>query len=147
MFFAAPTLEDFNEISPHLDVRVSARARRMALRLDPKTRRINLVIPKRASLRKAYEFAHDHKEWIAHKIFSLPSPIPFADGEKLPLLDRTVTIRVVPSNSRITRIAFEEDTLCVQTRLDDPSPRIARFLREHAFQELRPPRRRQSGAP
>jgi predicted metal-dependent hydrolase len=137
MFFTTPTPEDFSKISPHLDVRVSPRARRMALRLDPKTRRVRLVIPKRASLRKAYEFAKDHREWIDSKVFGLPHPIPFVHGEKIPLLDRTITIEVIPSSSRLTRIAFEGDRLAVSSNLDDPSPRITRFLKNHAAKELR----------
>ena len=54
----------FAEISPRLKLSVSERAKRMALRLDPQNRLVHLVVPKRASMRTAYLFAEQNKEWI-----------------------------------------------------------------------------------
>lgn len=58
---ASPVLDpyaaDLAAIHPSLRMRVSARAKRLALRLDAKTGLIHLVMPKRASLKSALAFA------------------------------------------------------------------------------------------
>jgi predicted metal-dependent hydrolase len=127
---------DFSNISEHLELRVSARARRMALRVVSHDRKVHLVIPLRASLRKAYEFAYAHQDWINEKIAGIPAPIPFADGVAIPVFDRVYQIKIIPALSRITTIDFEAESLRVDTRLENPSPRIERFLKAHAATEL-----------
>lgn len=127
---------DFSSISEHLAVRVSSRARRMALRVDSHARKVHLVIPPRASLRKAYEFAYAHQEWITQKIANIPTPIPFADGTILPVFDTVYRIQIVPALSRVTALSFEEGVLRVETRLENPAPRLERFLKAHATSEL-----------
>ena len=59
---------DLNEISPHLRLKVSPRARRMALRLDSHARVVQLVVPKRANLHRAFDFARHNQAWIEHHI-------------------------------------------------------------------------------
>ena len=54
----------FEDISPDLHLKVNPRAKRMALRVDSRNYKVNLVIPKRASMRGAYHFALEHKHWI-----------------------------------------------------------------------------------
>lgn len=127
---------DFSRISEHLNVRVSSRARQMALRVDSRARQVHLVLPLRASLRKAYEFAYAHQEWIQQKIAGIPAALPFTDGAILPIFDTMYEIQVIPSLSRITTIDFEEEVLRVHTSLEDPTPRIGRFLKAHAATEL-----------
>lgn len=123
---------DFSAISPHLNVRMSAKARRLALRLDAHAGRVDLVIPNRASLRKAYEFAELNRDWIMDKIGALPVPVPFVDGQALPVLGEQCVIRIEHSARKTTDLSFEGQNLLVRTGLDDPSPRITRFLRQQA---------------
>ena len=70
----------FTDISPDLNLKINPRAKRLALRLDPKKRVVNLVVPKRGSMRDAYMFALEHKYWIREKLAELPAPISFTDG-------------------------------------------------------------------
>ena len=78
----------FAEISPRLKLNLSDRAKRLALRLDPHNRVMHLVVPKRSSMRTAYLFAEQHKDWIREKLRDLPKPVPFRDGEVLPIMGR-----------------------------------------------------------
>jgi hypothetical protein len=118
------------EISPYLRLRISTRARRMALRLDPGERAINLVVPKRANMRAAYKFAEDHKEWINRKIIELPAPVPFEEGIILPIkgIDHKVKVNH-DFNLRRTYIELKNNNIIVSTNQTEPAPRIKRYLR------------------
>jgi len=127
----------FAEISPRLKLSVSERAKRMALRLDPKSRTVQLVVPKRASMRTAYLFAEANKEWIREKLRELPKQVPFRDGEILPLLgrDRRIVVLYNPA-LKTTDIVLKKDELIVMTNKPDPSSRIRRYLIELARAKL-----------
>jgi predicted metal-dependent hydrolase len=127
----------FAEISPRLKLSVSERAKRMALRLDPRSRTIQLVVPKRASIRTAYLFAEQNKDWIREKLRDLPKQIPFRDGETVPVLgrDRKIIICYNPA-LKSTDIQLKKDEIIVLTNKADPAVRIKRFLMELAREKL-----------
>lgn len=127
----------FAEISPRLKLSISERAKRMALRLDPRNRLVHLVVPKRANMRTAYLFAEQNKEWIREKLRDLPKQIPFRDGEVLPILGRDRKIIVLYNAAlKTTEIVLKKDELLVLTNKVDPSVRIKRFLMDLAKQKL-----------
>lgn len=128
---------DFSTISPHLNVRISPKAKRLALRLDPHAGCINLVIPRKASLRKAYEFAESNQTWIHDKISGLPQPVPFEHGQTIPFMGKPLTIEILKTDKKYTEINMLDGKIEVLTKLNDPSSRIARFLRSHAEKELK----------
>lgn len=132
-----PFQTDLEAIHPALQLRVSGRAKRMALRLDPATGRINLVVPKRASLKKAIEFARSYSDWINKHASNQPKGIPFHHGTVLPLLgrDRTIIVTHDPDR-RSTSITLTDDALLVVTNQDDPALRIERFLKRLARDEI-----------
>ncbi len=127
----------FAEISPRLKLSISDRAKRMALRLDPKNRLIHLVVPKRGSVRTAYLFAEQNKDWIREKIRNLPRQVPFKNGEVLPILGRDRTIIVLYNPAlKMTEIQLKKDELLVLTNKPDPSARIKRYLIDLAKEKL-----------
>lgn len=127
----------FAEISPRLKLSVSERAKRMALRLDPRSRTVQLVVPKRANLRTAYLFAEQNKEWIREKLRDLPRQVPFKDGEILPIFGRDRMIIVLYNPAlKGTEIILKKDELLVMTNKADPSVRIRRFLQDLAREKL-----------
>lgn len=127
----------FAEISPRLKLSVSERAKRMALRLDPRNRIVHLVVPKRANMKTAYLFAEQNKEWIREKLRDLPRQVPFRDGEILPILGRDRKIIVLYNAAlKATEIQLKKDELLVLTNKTDPSVRIKRFLIDLAKQKL-----------
>lgn len=128
---------NLSRINPHLELKVSKRARRMALRLDTQRRVINLVVPHRTSLSKAFDFARTHKDWIIEKLATLPAPVPFVRGAVVPVLglDRRISVRYRP-DARTTDISLTRHKILVVTNKEDPSARIARFLREKAREKI-----------
>lgn len=128
---------DFSTISPHLNVKISPKAKRLALRLDAHAGCINLVIPKRASIKSAYAFAESNQSWIEDKMNNLPRPIPFTHGQIIPVMGKNRTINIIASDKKYTEINILEDIIEVRTQLDDPSARIQRALRLYAEKELK----------
>jgi predicted metal-dependent hydrolase len=127
----------FSDISPRLNLNISDRAKRLALRLDPHKRVMHLVVPKRSSLRAAFLFAEQHKDWIREKIRDLPHEVPFEDGQILPILGRDRRIIVLYNEAlKTTDIQLKKDELLVLTNKPDPSVRIRRFLMEYAREKL-----------
>lgn len=115
---------------PSVTVRVSAKARRVALRLDPARRLVHLIVPRRMSLTRALEFAHRNSGWIERSLARLPDSVSFDHGVCLPLLGRERTIRIVAAPGvRATHIALADSELCVRTGQPEPGHRIHRFLK------------------
>jgi predicted metal-dependent hydrolase len=132
-------MDIFREISPHLNAKISPRAKRLALRLDTRKRCMNLVIPKRVSLRAAYQFAFSHRDWIDDKLKLLPETIPYKDGVMLSLAGHDVTIRMIKdSDFKITKIELKNNELIIRTKLDDISPRLTRYLKDLAYKLFLP---------
>ena len=129
--------ETLARISPHLKVRVSRRARRVALRLDNGSRNISLVVPVRYNMKKAEEFALEHREWIRQKIAELPQPIALKHGAVIPVLgrDREINITYDPA-LKTTTIRLTRNEIKVKTNQRNPSSRIVRFLKQEARDTL-----------
>jgi predicted metal-dependent hydrolase len=73
------------KLPPGVQLRLSATARRVSLRVDAPKGVILLVVPKRVSLARAADFAEKNRLWIGRKLASLPAPVPFADGAEIPV--------------------------------------------------------------
>ncbi|WP_189047500.1 M48 family metallopeptidase [Aliidongia dinghuensis] len=67
-------------------MRVSPRARRMALRLHPAVDSVELVLPAGASLAVALGFLDGKRGWIAAQVARMPPRLPFVDGATIPVL-------------------------------------------------------------
>lgn len=117
----------------YINVKHSVRARRVALRLDTKARRFDLIVPKWMSLHAAQDFAIDHDKWMQEKLAELPGGRPFAHGEEIPVLGRLRRITIEKHAKKKTDITLEDTVLRVCTHMDDPSVRIQRYLKEMAL--------------
>jgi len=119
-----------NEWARALRVTRSPNARRIALRVDPARGDICLVIPRRASEKKAWAFAQSNIAWIEQQMAKLQmqKPVPFTHGTIIPILGIDREIRIVPGTSRITDITLEDDALIVRTRRADPATNIRQYL-------------------
>ena len=67
-----------------LDIVRKSRARRMKLSVDPRSGRVRLVLPVRASLAAALDWAEAHQGWIARQRARLPRPWPVEPGMIVP---------------------------------------------------------------
>ena len=120
-------------IEDMVTVKRSKRAKRVALRLDPIERVINLVIPQRMSLKKAYFFAREHEEWVRETLENLAPAVPFIHDMTLPIFGDTVTLDIHHNpEAKRTTLKQYDDMLMVKTYQDDPTNRITTHLRKLA---------------
>ena len=86
-----------------LNLRRSARARHILIRIDESSGGVELVLPRRASVRDGLAFAHARADWIEARLEGLPPAIPFRHGTVLPLLGEPVTLTRPVNGAKRTR--------------------------------------------
>lgn len=130
----------------YVRIKRSKRARRTTLRFNPAARVFDLVVPHHIALKKALKFAGKHDSWMRRKLAALPAPIPFENGQALPILDVDHSIVILHSNElKRTVIDRRDQMLRVKTNLQDPAPRIRRYLKRLARRELETLAREKAG--
>jgi len=121
------------EFPDYIAVKPSKRARKLALRLDTQKRVMNLVIPRGISQRRALRFVNQHHDWITEKLAELPMPVSLAHGVEIPVLGQLRSINISYDRTlRKTDISLENKEIIIKTNLDDPAPRLKRFLKAKA---------------
>jgi predicted metal-dependent hydrolase len=74
------------DLGAPLSIRVSARARRIALRIDAAERRVELVLPRGVPASHGLRFLATKRGWVASRLRGLRPPVPFVEGAIIPLL-------------------------------------------------------------
>lgn len=69
-----------------VSIRVSLRARRIALRIDAAERKVELVLPPGVPRSHGLRFLAAKQGWIAARLAALPQPVRFAEGVIVPVL-------------------------------------------------------------
>jgi predicted metal-dependent hydrolase len=69
-----------------VSIRVSPRARRIALRIDAAERKVELVLPPGVPQSHGLRFLATKRAWIAARLAALPQPVRFAEGVIVPVL-------------------------------------------------------------
>jgi predicted metal-dependent hydrolase len=69
-----------------VSIRVSPRARRIALRINAAERKVELVLPPGVPQSHGLRFLATKQEWIAARLAALPQPARFAEGVIVPVL-------------------------------------------------------------
>ncbi len=114
-------------------IKRSKKAKRLALRLDPAERIMNLVVPQKVSIEKAYFFAMEHEEWVRETLNKLPAPIAFTNGTTLPIFGDRITLDIrIDKSLKRTYLRQYDDILCVRTYQSDPTNRIVTHLKKIA---------------
>lgn len=111
-------------------LRISARARRMRLSVDPRSRMVLLTVPRRTSRRHALAWASGHRAWIEAALAGIPPKAPFAPGATIPLQGLPHRIDWDPARPR--RIERGEGRLLVGGPLEGLESRLLRWLKAHA---------------
>ncbi len=78
--------------------RRNARARRVSLRIEPRSAAVIVTLPPRAARSAGLRLLTDNAGWVGSKLAALPPPIAFADGAVVPISGELVTIRHVPGS-------------------------------------------------
>jgi predicted metal-dependent hydrolase len=115
-------------IGAPVSIRVSQRARRVGLRVDPVGRNVELILPRGVSPSTGLRFLATKREWVAARLRALPQPVPFAEGAIVPVLGVPHRIRheSAPSLPPVRIIDGE-----IRVR-GDPA-HLARRVRDHLF--------------
>lgn len=124
-----------DEAGAGLSVRTSVRARRLSLRVDPRSGGIVLTLPPSVRLGAARRFLRDHRAWIEKQARALPDRVPFAAGATVPVFGEPHTI--VPSAERGPAVTRMAGKLVVTGDARHTSRRITDYLRALAARELR----------
>jgi predicted metal-dependent hydrolase len=111
-------------------LKVSARARKMRLSVDPRTRIVLLTVPRRTSRRNALAWASGHRAWIEKALADIPPEAPFAPGAIVPLYGLPHRIDWEPARPR--RIERGEGRLLLGGPRDGLELRLLRWLKAHA---------------
>lgn len=113
-----------------LTLKVSPRARVMRLRVDPRTGAVLLTIPKRASRRKALDWAAGQRAWVEAALADVPAGLAIRPGSEVPLYGLPHRIDWSPSRPR--RVEAVDGVLRVGGPEEGLEARILRWLKRHA---------------
>ena len=136
-------LDSYREpgVDAPISIRVSRRARRVGLRIDPIGHNVELVLPCGVPASTGLRFLTAKREWVAARLAAVPQPIPFVVGGVVPVLGVPDRLRreSAPSLPPVRIIDGE-----IRVR-GDPA-HLARRVRDHlivvARDELAPRARR-----
>ncbi len=120
-----------------VEIKISKRAKRVALRLDPIKRVINLIVPENMPIEKAYFFAQSHEKWVQQTLNKLASPIKFENNTVIPIFGDDVVIKIEQdTNIKCTTIKQYDDMLLIKSYMKSPSNRIKNHLKKLAHKGL-----------
>jgi predicted metal-dependent hydrolase len=130
-----------NQLAQHagtvpVRVRVSRRARRLALKIDAVGDAVELVLPPRTPLPRALNFLKSNRDWVERRLAALPPRVIFADGEQVPVLGVPHRIRHVPRGTGQGPVAIEAGEIRVSGDKAHLARRVRDFLKERARQEF-----------
>ncbi len=117
------------------------RARRRTIGLTIDRRGLSVGAPLRASLGEIEALIRQHADWVARKLDEWQArpeaqALPLADGARLPLLGRALTLRLTPGNDQVAWIAPDSPspTLALGPRRPEGAPALLEeALRERAY--------------
>jgi predicted metal-dependent hydrolase len=121
-------------LTAQLRLKFSPRAKAMRLRVDPRTGAVLLTVPKRASRRRALEWAAEQRGWIEAQLGRVRAAEPVRPGTALPLYGRPHILDWDPGRPRAVRV--EEGRICAGGPLEGLEPRLLRWLKAHAHDLL-----------
>ena len=121
-------------------VRRNPRARRISLTVNEARRGVVLTVPGHTSLEEAGSFLAKHFDWLQKKLAALPQPVPFTDGEVIPLRGEDHLLRFQPSGKK-RGVVWIDDALagpviCVAGAQEHAPRRLKDWLKRAAREDL-----------
>lgn len=106
-------------------------ARRMKLSVDPRTGKVRLVLPKRAALDSALDWARGQQGWIDRQLEKLPEPWPILSGMIVPMAGQSLRLQWSEGFKRTP--VQNGDRIEIGGPLDLMAPRLVRWLKKEAL--------------
>ena len=117
-------------------IRRSARARRIAIRVDPAIGGAELVLPARVGEAAGMSFLRERAGWLAAQLAALPDGIPFGDGAVIPYRGAAHHIAHAPAARR--GVWVDGDRICVSGQAKHLPRRLHDWLRRNARTTIAP---------
>lgn len=127
-----------------LRVRRSVAARRMILRLDPKSGGLVMTLPKRIGLAEALRFVEHSRDWITRTLAKQPIAAKFEDGVDFLYLGINHKIRLTGGARGVVHVLGEE--IYIPGKPEHAARRLKDFLSAEAKRELLSASRRYASA-
>ena len=108
-------------------------SRRMIIRYQPLQNFISLTLPRYVGIRQGLDFVSSKRNWIAQQLKSHPERMPFSDGQSLPILGQTYTLRHVGGRG-VVRAQGQE--LLVHGQKEFMERRVLTWLKKIAAEEI-----------
>ena len=109
--------------------------RRFTIRYHPLAHAISLTLPPYASIRQGLRFAEAKREWIARQIQKKPQPVPFCDGQTIPVLGKNYVLKHVGGRG-VVRVDELSDIIFVPGDAAFMARRVRQWLKEQARKEI-----------
>ena len=122
-------------LSVPLELRRTPRAHRISIRVDLARTCVVLVVPIRASEKRALDFLAANEKWLKQRLAQIPSVRPFAPGETVPVLGALHRIEGDATTLRgiVTR---HEGTIVVPGAPEHLPRRLTEYLKAEARREI-----------
>ena len=124
------------DLAERMTVRVSPKARRVAVRVDVANGTVELVQPRRMSAGAVLAFVASRKDWIAKHLAALPPRIAFTTGALIPFHGRDYVLRLAPETRGGVFVA--ENTIVVAGRSEHARRRLVDWLKAEAKKAIAP---------
>lgn len=115
-------------------VRWNAQAKRLIMRVDPRSGDVSVTLPKRASLKQARKFIEERIGWISDQREDIVAAAPLACGEIIDFKGISHSISFTDIAPR--KIWIEDDCIYVGGPVDLAAGRLQRWLKKQAKQAL-----------
>lgn len=117
-----------------LTIRRNKQARRMIVRIDPKTDGVRLTLPWYVAESEGLSFLHSQTTWLRRRLGKLTPRVIFADGVDIEILGETYRIQGRPDAKR--GVWIESDTIHVSGRPEHTARRLTDWLKAEAKKKL-----------
>lgn len=114
--------------------RRSARARRVSLRIDPRSGQVVITLPPRTGRPAGLALLTNHADWVSARLARLPETMPFAPGATVKLAGQPIVIRHMPGGRGGAWLDGSE--LQVAGAAEFVGRRVTDFLRREAARRL-----------
>jgi predicted metal-dependent hydrolase len=124
-----------------IEVRRHAAARRLTLRVSKTKRAVLVTVPAQCRMEEASKFVESNLDWVRERLGSVPEPVPFDDGAKVPLRGRLhrLCFTGVTRARAVVEVSAAVGTvpqLVISGRAEHASRRLKDWLVEQARADL-----------